>query len=74
MTNHNPQEAAVELRFRLVVEAAPNAMVMINPAGAIVMVNVPAERVFAHPRDELLGQPVARGNVRTGGRNGITRA
>ena len=51
-------EAAAEQRFRLVVEAAPNAMVMINRAGAIVMVNVQAERVFGHSRDELLGQPV----------------
>jgi two-component system, LuxR family, sensor kinase FixL len=58
MTNDNPQEAAVELRFRLVVEAAPNAMVMINPAGVIVMVNGQAERVFGYSRDELLGQPV----------------
>jgi two-component system sensor kinase FixL len=58
MTNGSPPEAAVELRFRLVVEAAPNAMVMINQAGAIVMVNVQAERVFGYPRDELLGQPV----------------
>ena len=52
------QESASEARFRLVVEAAPNAMVMVNQAGAIVMVNVQAERVFGYPRDELLGQPV----------------
>ena len=55
MTNDNPQEAAAELRFRLVVEAAPNAMVMINQAGAIVMVNVQAERVFGYSRDEVHG-------------------
>jgi two-component system, LuxR family, sensor kinase FixL len=54
----NPQGAAAELRFRLVVEAAPNAVVMINQAGAMVMVNVQAERVFGYSRDELLGQPV----------------
>jgi two-component system sensor kinase FixL len=51
---------AAERRFRLVVEAAPNAMVMINQTGAIVMVNVQAERVFGYSRDELLGQPVEK--------------
>ena len=52
------EEIAAELRFRLVVEAAPNAMVMVNRAGAIVMVNAQTERVFGYPRAELLGQPV----------------
>src|SRR4029077_16416373 len=33
-------------------------MIMINQAGAIVMMNVQAERVFGYSRDELLGQPV----------------
>ena len=51
-------ETAAERRFRLVVEAAPNAMVMINRAGAIVMVNAQTERVFGYERAELLGQPV----------------
>ncbi len=47
-----------EQRFRLVVEAAPNAMVMINSAGEIVMVNAQAERVFGYSRTELLGRGV----------------
>jgi two-component system, LuxR family, sensor kinase FixL len=45
-----------ERRFRLVVEAAPNAMVMVNEAGEIVMVNAQAERVFGYARAELLGR------------------
>ena len=52
------QEIAAEGRFRLVVEAAPNAMVMINRAGKIVLVNAQAERVFGYLRAELLGQPM----------------
>jgi two-component system sensor kinase FixL len=52
----NMEEA--ERRFRLVVEAAPNAMVMVNPAGEIVLVNVQAERIFGYSRAELLGQPI----------------
>lgn len=45
-------------RFRLVVESAPSAMVMINRSGSIEMVNAQAERVFGYQRSELLGQPV----------------
>ena len=51
-------KSADERRFRLVVEAAPNAMVMSDRAGNIVMVNTQAERVFGYSRAELLGQPV----------------
>ena len=51
-------ESAGERRFRLVVEAAPNAMVMVDPAGNIVMVNAQAECVFGYSRAELKGQPV----------------
>jgi PAS domain S-box-containing protein len=48
----------LEERFRRVVESAPSAMVMIGPAGRIVMVNAQSERLFGYPRDELLGQPI----------------
>jgi PAS domain S-box-containing protein len=48
----------LEERFRLVVEAAPSAMVMINANGRIEMVNAQAEQVFGYARHELLGQPV----------------
>ena len=47
-----------ERRFRLIVEAAPNAVVMVDRAGRIVMVNAQAERVFGYSRAELVGQPV----------------
>ena len=47
-----------EQRFRLVVEAAPNAMVMIDAAGRIEMVNAQTERLFGYTRSELLGQSV----------------
>ena len=51
-------ESTGERRFRLVVDAAPNAIVMIDLAGMIVMVNSQAERVFGYSRTELTGQPV----------------
>ena len=48
----------LEERFRQVVESAPNAMVMINGAACIEMVNAQAERVFGYRRAELLGQSI----------------
>src|SRR5262249_12334611 len=47
-----------EDRFRLVVEAAPNAIVMVNAEGSIVLVNSRAEQTFGYSREELVGQPV----------------
>ncbi|SDE49565.1 sensor histidine kinase [Paraburkholderia lycopersici] len=44
-----------EERLRRVVEAAPNAMIMVNREGHIVLVNSQAQRVFGYSRDELLG-------------------
>lgn len=48
----------LEERLRQVVESAPSAMIMINRAGIIEMVNAQAERVFGYMRHELLNQPV----------------
>ena len=48
----------LEERFRQVVESAPNAMVMIGPAGQIEMINAQTERLFGYDRSELLGRPI----------------
>jgi PAS domain S-box-containing protein len=47
-----------EEKFRQVFEAAPNAMIMVDERGEIVLVNAEAETVFGYPREELLGQAV----------------
>ena len=47
-----------EEQFRLVVEAAPNAMIMVNTEGRINLVNTQAEVVFGYTREELIGQPI----------------
>jgi PAS domain S-box-containing protein len=47
-----------EARFRRVVEAAPNAMVMVGADGRIEMVNAQTELVFGYARAELLGRPM----------------
>ncbi len=48
----------VEERFRVVVESAPNAFVMVDGQGGIVLVNEQAERLFGFARDEMIGQKV----------------
>jgi PAS domain S-box-containing protein len=40
------------------VEAAPNAIVLINQEGKIILVNLQTERLFDYSREELLGQPI----------------
>lgn len=52
------REAESEGRYRGLLEAAPDAMVVVDQAGAIVLVNVRAEKQFGYSRDELIGQPV----------------
>ncbi|KPV54009.1 hypothetical protein SE17_06310 [Kouleothrix aurantiaca] len=47
-----------EERFRLVVEASPSGLVMVDLAGQIALVNRAAEQMFGYSRAELLGQPV----------------
>jgi protein-histidine pros-kinase len=48
----------MEARYRGLLEAAPDAMVVVNQGGEIVLLNVQAEKQFGYRRDELLGQKV----------------
>jgi PAS domain S-box-containing protein len=50
--------AQMEGRYRGLLEAAPDAMVVVNQSGEIVLLNVQAEKQFGYRRDELVGQKV----------------
>jgi hypothetical protein len=50
--------AQMEARYRGLLEAAPDGMVVVNRGGEIVLLNVQAEKQFGYRRDELLGQKV----------------
>ena len=47
-----------EERFRRVVEAVANAIIMVGADGTVEMVNAQAEAIFGYPRAELLGRPI----------------
>ena len=53
-----PGFAAGDSLFRGLLESAPDAMVIVNSAGTIVLVNSQTERLFGYPRAELLGKRV----------------
>src|SRR6202451_1713219 len=50
--------AQMEGRYRGLLEAAPDGMVVVNQRGEIVLLNARAEKQFRYWRDELLGQKV----------------
>lgn len=58
MNTRRSQPDSSEERFHLVVEAAPNAMVMVDQTRKIILVNVQTEKLFGYPRNELIGKEI----------------
>ncbi|MBA3468420.1 MAG: PAS domain S-box protein, partial [Herpetosiphonaceae bacterium] len=47
-----------EALFHGVLESAPDAIIIVDSAGQIAMVNAQTEALFDYPRNALIGQPV----------------
>jgi len=58
-TEQNEADAQSENWFRLIVEAAPNAMVIVTQTGRITLVNRKAEALFGYTREDLVGMDVS---------------
>lgn len=53
-----PSESDSEKRFRGLLEAAPDAIVIVNGSGKIVMLNTQAEQMFRYRHDQIFGQSI----------------
>jgi PAS domain S-box-containing protein len=47
-----------EAKIKNLLEAAPDAIVVANGSGQIVLVNTQTEKIFGYPRETLLGQDI----------------
>jgi len=62
LTNRRLAAAGEELRgreerSRLLIESAPDATLLVNEDGLIMLVNSQTERLFGYSREEMIGQP-----------------
>jgi formate hydrogenlyase transcriptional activator len=57
-TNYNKSLSHGDEKFRRLLEAAPDAMVIVDRGGRIVLINSQTESMFGYIREELLNQPV----------------
>ena len=48
----------MEANFRLLLDAAPDAMLVVSETGQIVLANTQAETMFGIPRQSLAGKPI----------------
>ena len=58
MKGFDPHLADSDSLFRSLLESAPDAMIIVNARGEMLLVNTQTERLFGYTRLELLGQTI----------------
>ena len=58
VTHEFAERQSANDQFRGLLESAPDAMVIVDRQGHIVLVNSQTEKLFGYPRHQLLGEPV----------------
>ena len=57
MPGDSDRDGSAEERYRQLLDAAPDAMLVVGSDGTIEFANAQTERLFGYAREELIGQP-----------------